>query len=83
MVETTVELIIHHYIAEHVDETFDYDTEIFEEGLVNSLFAIQLMTFLEKEFGIKITMDDLDMDNYKSIHAIGEFVRRRQERDER
>ncbi|HCF52021.1 MAG TPA: acyl carrier protein, partial [Bacillus sp. (in: Bacteria)] len=57
---------------------FNDDTEIFEEGLVNSLFAIQLMTFLEKEFAIKVTMDDLDMDNYKSVNSIGNFIRNKQ-----
>ncbi|MEC2503534.1 phosphopantetheine-binding protein, partial [Bacillus cereus] len=46
------------YIQDHVGIEFNDDTEIFEEGLVNSLFAIQLMTFLEKEFAIKVTMDD-------------------------
>ncbi|MEC2849591.1 acyl carrier protein [Bacillus cereus] len=51
---------------------------MFEEGLVNSLFAIQLMTFLEKEFAIKVTMDDLDMDNYKSVNSIGNFIRNKQ-----
>ncbi|SDW03924.1 Acyl carrier protein [Marininema mesophilum] len=83
MVEATLEQIVYTYIAEHVDDEFDYDTEIFEEGFVNSLFAIQLMTFLEKEFAIKITMDDLDMENYKSVNAIGEFVRRWRERNVR
>jgi acyl carrier protein len=74
MLEQELTQKIHGYIAEHVDESFDNDTEIFEEGIVNSLFAIQLMTFLEKEFAIKITMDDLDMDNYKSVNAIAKFV---------
>ncbi len=70
---------VHHYIAEHVDvPELDYDVEIFEEGLVNSLFAIQLMTFLEKTFQIKVTMDDLDMNNYKSVTAITNFVRNKQ-----
>lgn len=75
MTEKNIEIAVHEYMAEHVDEKFDNDMEIFEVGLVNSLFAIQLMTFLEKEFGIKVTMDDLDMENYKSVNAIGEFVR--------
>nr|WP_242785617.1 hypothetical protein [Bacillus cereus] len=36
------------------------------------------MTFLEKEFAIKVTMDDLDMDNYKSVNSIGNFIRNKQ-----
>jgi len=50
------------------------DDHIFESGIVNSLFAVELMTFLEKTFAIEIGMDDLDMENFKSIHATTGFV---------
>jgi acyl carrier protein len=67
---------IREYLMENVDATeLDNDEDMFETGLVNSLFAIQLMTFLEQKFQIKVTMDDLDMDNFKSINAIAEFVK--------
>lgn len=78
MTVINMEEIIYNYIREHVDEKINYDTKIFKEGLVNSLFAIQLMTFLEKEFSIKVTMDDLDMDNFKSVNSIGKFIRNKQ-----
>jgi methoxymalonate biosynthesis acyl carrier protein len=55
----------------------DDDDNLFESGIVNSLFAIQLMTFLEKTFGIEVTMDDLDIDNFKSIAACASFVSRK------
>ena len=47
---------------------------IFEEGIVSSLFAVQLMIFLEKTFSIKIRMDDLNLENFKSISEIANFV---------
>jgi len=72
--------IIRGYILENISvEAFDDDFDIFEAGIVNSLFAIELMTFLEKTFGIKVTMDDLDMENFKSVNASSDFVRRKQE----
>lgn len=61
-----------------VDE-LDYDLKIFEEGLLNSLFAIELMTFIEKEFNIKIRIDDLDMNNFESVNVIADFIRKKQE----
>lgn len=79
MTTLTTEKMISDYILEHVNvEELDYDLLIFEEGLVNSLFAIQLMTYLEKTFSIKITMDDLDFENYRSINAISNFVKSKQ-----
>ena len=50
------------------------DDLLFESGLVNSLFAVQLMTFIEKTFGIEVGADDLDIDNFKSIRAAAVFV---------
>lgn len=53
------------------------DDHLFESGIVNSLFAVQLMTFLEKTYAIEIGMDDLDMENFKSVNATTAFVIRK------
>jgi acyl carrier protein len=50
------------------------DDDLFESGLVNSLFAIQLMTFIEKTFGIEVDADDLDIKNFRSVSAASSFV---------
>jgi acyl carrier protein len=54
------------------------DDNLFESGIVNSLFAVQLMTFIEKSFDIEVTMDDLSMENFESISATSLFVERKQ-----
>lgn len=78
IMEYPIQTIVSKYILEHINETkIDYDVDMFEEGIVNSLFAIELMTFLEKNFSIKVTMDDLDMANFKSVNSIVEFVERK------
>jgi len=70
--------IIRGYILGNINiPNLDNDFDIFEAGIVNSLFAIELMTFLEKEFSIKVTMDDLDMENFKSVDAAAVFVERK------
>jgi acyl carrier protein len=72
--------IIRGYISENVGvPDLDNNFDIFESGIVNSLFAIELMTFLEKSFRIKVTMDDLDMENFKSIDATSRFVQGKME----
>jgi len=53
------------------------DDDLFESGLVNSLFAVQLMTFIEKTFAIEVGMEDLDIDNFKSLNAAAAFVVRK------
>ena len=53
------------------------DENLFESGIVNSLFAVQLMTFVERKFNIEIGTDDLDIENFKSIQATAAFVVRK------
>jgi len=55
----------------------DDEADLFASGIVNSLFAVQLMTFIEKTFAIEVGMDDLDIDNFKSVNATAAFVQRR------
>lgn len=53
------------------------DEDIFSLGFVNSLFAMQLVMFLEKEFSIKVDNNDLDFSNFRSINAIYELINRK------
>jgi len=55
----------------------DDDAHLFESGIVNSLFAVQLMTFIEKTFAIEVEIDDLDIENFKSLNAATAFVVRK------
>lgn len=55
----------------------DDDADLFKSGIANSLFAIELMTFLEKTFGIEVASADLDIENFKSLRATAAFVLRK------
>ena len=54
------------------------EEDIFALGFVNSLLAMQLVAFVEKEFGIAVEDADLDLDNFRSIRAISGLVARKQ-----
>jgi len=56
---------------------FDDDENLFESGIVNSLFAVQLMTFIETTFGLEVGPDDLDIKNFQSLNAMTAFVLRK------
>jgi methoxymalonate biosynthesis acyl carrier protein len=50
------------------------DQDIFALGFVNSLFAMQLVLFVEKEFGFTVEDADLDIDNFRSINALVNLI---------
>jgi acyl carrier protein len=68
--ETVRDFILRSIIIRKLDD----DDNLFESGIVNSLFAVQLMTFIEKTFAIEVGMDDLDIENFKSLNATTAFV---------
>ncbi len=53
------------------------DGDIFALGFVNSLLALQLVNFLEKEFGITVGDEDLDLDNFRTLNAMDTLVARK------
>lgn len=50
------------------------DEDIFSLGFVNSLFAMQLIMFLEKEFKIRVDNKDMDMNNFRTINSIVSLI---------
>jgi len=69
--KTTTKKFLARFFRKH---EIDDNEDIFSLGFVNSLFAMQLVMFLEKEFGVKVDNKDLDMNNFKTINSIAEFV---------
>ncbi|MEZ4846504.1 MAG: acyl carrier protein [Bdellovibrionota bacterium] len=47
---------------------------LFSTGLVNSLNVIQLVVYLESNFGIKITPLDMSFENFDSVDLLESFV---------
>jgi methoxymalonate biosynthesis acyl carrier protein len=53
------------------------DEQIFASGFVNSLFAMQLVLFVEREFQITVGPEDLRTENFQTIEAIAQLVDRK------
>ena len=51
--------------------------DFFERGFVTSLFAMQLLMFVEKEFVVRVLDEDLDLQNFNTVNAIDNFIRRK------
>jgi len=56
---------------------FRDDDDIFGLGFVNSLFAMQLVNFVETTFGITVEDDELELDNFRTIEAMTALVGRK------
>ena len=62
----------------HPELRLEHDDDIVAMGLGNSMVAMQLVEFLEREFSIQIPDDALHLDNFRTLNAITELVSSRQ-----
>ncbi len=58
-------------------ETPSVDTDLMEAGLLDSLSLVELMTGLEEQFDIRISFDEIEIDNFSSVSRIVEFLNSR------
>jgi acyl carrier protein len=50
--------------------------DIFALGFVNSMFAMELVVFVETTFGFSVPNDELRLDNFRTADAVADLVER-------
>lgn len=51
------------------------DTDLIESGLLDSLGLVMLITALEDAFACELPLDDFEIDRFRSVEQIAEFLR--------
>ncbi|MGH2566809.1 MAG: acyl carrier protein [Bacteroidota bacterium] len=57
-------------------EVPSFDTDLIGEGVLDSLMFVEFLLHLEQRFGVKISLEELEIDNFRSINAIAGFIQR-------
>lgn len=75
MTDEAVKNKIKDFLSRHIrNHELSDDENLFASGLLNSLFAMQLVMFTEKEFQIKVENEDLDLKNFSTINSLSGFI---------
>ena len=53
---------------------------LFGGGVIDSVGHLQLITFLEKEFGVSFKLEEFTWENFDTVEKIAAFVRAKQEK---
>ncbi|OEV30690.1 acyl carrier protein [Streptomyces nanshensis] len=53
------------------------DDDYFALGLADSLFALELVTFVESRFSLTVEVEDLDLESFRTANRIIRFVQRK------
>jgi acyl carrier protein len=68
--------IIENFLFGNADGLKD-DTSFLEEGIIDSTGVLELITFLEEEFGIKVEDEELIPENLDSIDRVTHFLQKK------
>lgn len=55
-----------------------HETDLLAAGILDSLTLVQLLMHLEEQFGLRVAVEDLEIDDLRSIHTISHMVARQQ-----
>ncbi len=55
----------------------DDEENFFELGLVHSLFAMQIILFIEREYQIELDPEEVSLESLSSVNAIAEIIDQR------
>ena len=67
---------IAHFVEAKIKSSVWKDEDLFESGLVSSLFAMELISYLEKSYAVTIEGQDLRLDNFRTVEAMAGLVLR-------
>jgi acyl carrier protein len=60
------------------DLVLDDDDKLLERGIVDSMGIVELLTFIEDEFGVKPADDEISEANLGTVRAVVDFITAKQ-----
>lgn len=55
------------------------DTDLVEAGLLDSLSFVDLLLVLEQEFGLAFTLQEIELEHFRSLARMADFISARQQ----
>jgi D-alanine--poly(phosphoribitol) ligase subunit 2 len=50
------------------------DADLIDSGLLDSLALVTMIVEIEQEFQVELPLDDFDVDRFRSVNRIAEFL---------
>jgi len=62
-------------------EIVSTEADLIDGGFLDSLALVELLFELESEFGVDLALEELDIENFRTVRRIAQFVSSQQRRD--
>ena len=78
MTETHIKAFIQKEFLRDQGLDLEITDNLIEQGIIDSLGIMRLLTYLERSFGIKVTDEELIPVNFETIESISSFIRNKE-----
>ncbi|WP_432103588.1 acyl carrier protein [Streptomyces sp. bgisy091] len=72
----SVEAELKAFLETRTKTVWESDADLFESGAVSSLFAMELVVFVEKTFDVTVSGPDLTLANFRTVREMANLVLR-------
>ena len=62
------------------DVAFDKEKKLIDEGILDSFDIISIMQVIEEKFGVSIDIENLEPENFNSVDAMMELIKKLREK---
>jgi acyl carrier protein len=77
--ETVKQFIIENFLFGDGNQLVS-DTPLFEKGIIDSTGVLELVAFIEENFNVSVSDEELVQDNFSSLNAIDKFLKSKNNR---
>lgn len=77
--ETLRRFILENYLFTTDPTALALDDSLLERGIVNSTGMLELVLFVEEQFGVQVRDEEMTPENLDSVNRIARFVQSRRE----
>ena len=63
-----------HFMVSDSDRRFDRNIDLYESGYVDSVGVVELLAFIDEEFGVDIPESDLLSEDFSNVGGIARIV---------
>ncbi|WP_089154407.1 acyl carrier protein [Micromonospora sp. NBS 11-29] len=73
---TDIEQRIGEFLEARTKKSWEPEVDLFASGAVSSLFAMELVVFVESTFDVAVEGSDLALDNFRTLRRMSALVTR-------
>lgn len=55
------------------------DTDLFKEGIIDSFGLVNLLFLIESRWGIKVSVEQMELENFSTVERIANFIESEQD----